>query len=322
MQRYKHIIYYSLIGIIILGLICTHIPSLEFLGTWVSPPIALLLGLLFALSMGNIAPKLNKTMSKYLLQYSVVGLGFGMNLYSSVAAGKDGMLFTIASVIGTMVIGWLLAKYIFKIDPKTGYLISSGTAICGGSAIAAVGPVIEAKSSQMSVALGVIFILNAIALFIFPPIGRALGMSQADFGLWAAIAIHDTSSVVGAGEAYGDEALKIATTVKLTRALWIVPLALFTSIIFKKKDQKIAIPHFILFFILAMLINTFLLGDYPVVGEVISKISKQCLNVALFFIGAGLSRDVLKSVGAKALLLGITLWVLITASTLMYIYWA
>lgn len=322
MQRYKHIIYYSLIGIIILGLICTHIPSLEFLGTWVSPPIALLLGLLFALSMGNIAPKLNKTMSKYLLQYSVVGLGFGMNLYSSVAAGKDGMLFTIASVIGTMVIGWLLAKYIFKIDPKTGYLISSGTAICGGSAIAAVGPVIEAKSSQMSVALGVIFILNAIALFIFPPIGRALGMSQADFGLWAAIAIHDTSSVVGAGEAYGDEALKIATTVKLTRALWIVPLALFTSIIFKKKDQKIAIPHFILFFILAMLINTFLLGDYPVVGEVISKISKQCLNVALFFIGAGLSRDVLKSVGAKALFLGITLWVLITASTLMYIYWA
>lgn len=322
MQRYKHIIYYSLIGIIVLGLICTHIPSLEFLGTWVSPPIALLLGLLFALSMGNIAPKLNKTMSKYLLQYSVVGLGFGMNLYSSVAAGKDGMLFTIASVIGTMVIGWLLAKYIFKIDPKTGYLISSGTAICGGSAIAAVGPVIEAKSSQMSVALGVIFILNAIALFIFPPIGRALGMSQADFGLWAAIAIHDTSSVVGAGEAYGDEALKIATTVKLTRALWIVPLALFTSIIFKKKDQKIAIPHFILFFILAMLINTFLLGDYPVVGEVISKISKQCLNVALFFIGAGLSRDVLKSVGAKALLLGITLWVLITASTLMYIYWA
>lgn len=205
MQRYKHIIYYSLIGIIVLGLICTHIPSLEFLGTWVSPPIALLLGLLFALSMGNIAPKLNKTMSKYLLQYSVVGLGFGMNLYSSVAAGKDGMLFTIASVIGTMVIGWLLAKYIFKIDPKTGYLISSGTAICGGSAIAAVGPVIEAKSSQMSVALGVIFILNAIALFIFPPIGRALGMSQSDFGLWAAIAIHDTSSVVGAGEAYGDE---------------------------------------------------------------------------------------------------------------------
>lgn len=320
MDRYKSIIYYSLIAIIILGLIFTHIPGLAFLGSWVSPPIVLLMGLLFALSFGNIAPKLNKAMSKYLLQYSVVGLGFGMNLYSSVAAGKEGMLFTIASVIGTMIIGWLLAKYVFKIDTKTGYLISSGTAICGGSAIAAVGPVVGAKSSQMSVALGVIFILNAVALFIFPPIGRALGMSQADFGLWAAIAIHDTSSVVGAGEAYGDEALRIATTIKLTRALWIVPLALLTSIIFKKKEQKIAVPTFILFFILAMLINTFLMGDYPQIGQVINKIAKQSLIVALFFIGAGLSRDVLKSVGAKALILGVTLWVLITASTLMYIY--
>lgn len=320
MKNYKEIIYYSLIGVLIFGLICTHIPAVASLGSWVSPPIALLLGLVFALSFGNIAPKLNKAMSKYLLQYSVVGLGFGMNLYSSVAAGKEGMVFTIISVIGTMLIGWLLGKYVFKIDTNTGYLISSGTAICGGSAIAAVGPVVGAKSGQMSVALGVIFTLNAIALFIFPPIGRAIGMSQQDFGLWAAIAIHDTSSVVGAGEAYGDVALQVATTVKLTRALWIVPLALVTSFIFKQKGQKIAVPRFILFFIGAMLINTFLLGDYPEFGQVVTKISKQCLNVSLFFIGAGLSRDVLKSVGTKALFLGVTLWILIATGTLCYIY--
>lgn len=320
MERYKHIIYYTLIAIVVLGLACTYIPGLERLGSWITPPVALLMGLVFALTFGNVNPKLNKSMSKYLLQYSVVGLGFGMNLYASLESGKEGMLFTIASVIGTMVLGWLLAKYVFKVDYKTGYLISSGTAICGGSAIAAVGPVVDAKSGQMSVALGVIFILNAVALFIFPPIGRAIGMSQADFGLWAAIAIHDTSSVVGAGEAYGDEALRIATTVKLTRALWIMPLALVTAWIFKKKDQRISVPKFIFFFILAMLINTFLLQDYPQFGKVVSSISKHGLNIALFFIGAGLSLDVLKSVGVKAMLLGVALWLIISLSTLAYIF--
>ncbi|MBR8702475.1 YeiH family protein [Porphyromonas levii] len=320
MERYKHIIYYTLIAIVVLGLACTYIPGLERLGSWITPPVALLMGLVIALTFGNVNPKLNKSMSKYLLQYSVVGLGFGMNLYASLESGKEGMLFTIASVIGTMVLGWLLAKYVFKVDYKTGYLISSGTAICGGSAIAAVGPVVDAKSGQMSVALGVIFILNAVALFIFPPIGRAIGMSQADFGLWAAIAIHDTSSVVGAGEAYGDEALRIATTVKLTRALWIMPLALVTAWIFKKKDQRISVPKFIFFFILAMLINTFLLQDYPQFGKVVSSISKHGLNIALFFIGAGLSLDVLKSVGVKAMLLGVALWLIISLSTLAYIF--
>lgn len=318
----KFFIYYSLLALLVIGLVCTNIPAVAYLGTWVSPPIALLFGLVFALLFGNIAPRLNKVMSKYLLQYSVVGLGFGMNLYSSIEAGKSGMLFTIVSVIGTMILGWVLGKYLFKIDGKTSYLISSGTAICGGSAIAAVGPVVGAKSSQMSIALGVIFILNAVALFIFPPIGRALRMSQADFGLWAAIAIHDTSSVVGAGGAFGEEALEIATTIKLTRALWIMPLALFTAIIFKKKDKRISVPHFIFFFILAMLINTFLLQDYPVVGATISKVAKQSLNVALFFIGAGLSLDVIKSVGLKAMLQGVLLWLIISISTLAYIYWS
>lgn len=320
MEKYKAIIYYTLIALIVSGFICTYIPDLEQLGTWVSPPIALLLGLLFALMFGNIYPKLNKAMSKYLLQYSVVGLGFGMNLYTSLESGKDGMLFTIISVIGTMLLGWLLAKHVFKLDPKIGYLISSGTAICGGSAIAAVGPVVDAKSGQMSVALGVVFILNAVALFMFPPVGQMMGMSQADFGLWAAIAIHDTSSVVGAGGAFGDEALKVATTIKLTRALWIMPLALVTAWIFKKKDQRIAVPIFIFFFILAMLVNTFLLQDYPQIGEVISQLSRHGLNAALFFIGAGLSLDVLKSVGVKSMLLGVSLWLIISLSTLAYIF--
>lgn len=315
----KSNIYYALIAIIVLTLVLANIPAVSYLGSWMKPPVALLLGLIFALSCGKVHPKLNKAMSKYLLQYSVVGLGFGMNLHSAVASGRDGMLFTIVSVIGTMILGWLIGRYVFKLDRNTRYLISSGTAICGGSAIAAVGPVVKARDGEMSVALGVVFILNAIALFIFPPIGHALGMSQADFGFWAAIAIHDTSSVVGAGGTYGAEALEIATTVKLTRALWIIPLALVTSLIFKSKEQRVSVPRFIIFFIIAMLINTYLLADYPQIGKVISGIAKHSLTLSLFFIGAGLSRDVLKSVGVKAMLLGVTLWILISVSTLTYI---
>lgn len=315
----KKAIYYGLIAIIAIALSLDFFPATERFVTWMAPPVALLLGLTYALTFGNVNPKLNKVMSKYLLQYSVVGLGFGMTLHSAVASGKEGMLFTIISVIGTMVLGWLIGKYIFKLDRDISYLISSGTAICGGSAIAAVGPVIKAQESQMSVALGVVFILNAIALFIFPPIGRALELTQSDFGFWAAIAIHDTSSVVGTGETYGPEALKVATTVKLTRALWIVPLTLITSLVFKSKEQKIAIPRFIIFFVIAILINTYLLGDYPEIGQTISLIAKQTITLSLFFIGAGLSRDVLKSVGLKALLLGVSLWLIISVSTLLYI---
>lgn len=315
----KTYIYYSLIAIVIIALALNYIPAVSHLGSWMQPPIALLLGLLFALTFGRVHPKFNKAMSRYLLQYSVVGLGFGMNLYSAVASGKDGMLFTIVSVVGTMVLGWLIGRYLFRLDRNTSYLISAGTAICGGSAIAAVGPVIRAEEGQMSVALGVVFILNAVALFIFPLIGKTLGMSQGDFGIWAAIAIHDTSSVVGAGGTYGPEALEVATTVKLTRALWIIPLALITSLIFKNKEQKVTIPLFIVLFAVAMLINTYLLGGFPRVGKTISGIARHSLTLSLFFIGAGLSRDVLRSVGPKALLLGITLWVTISISSLSYI---
>ena len=226
MKKYTKQVYIALVVAISLLLLIDYLPNVD---SYVSPPIALFLGLLFALLFGQAYPKFNKKVSKKLLQYSVVGLGFGMNLQASLQSGKEGMAFTIVSVVGTMLIGWLIGRKLLKVERDTSYLISSGTAICGGSAIAAVGPVLKAKDTEMSVALGTVFILNAIALFVFPIIGHALDMTQQQFGMWAAIAIHDTSSVVGAGAAYGEEALQVATTIKLTRALWIIPLALATS---------------------------------------------------------------------------------------------
>ncbi|WP_418816094.1 YeiH family protein, partial [Phocaeicola sp.] len=310
---------------IIITNIFTYIPGMHAYSAWVTPPVALFLGLSFALLCGQAHPKFNKKISKYLLQYSVVGLGFGMNLQASLASGKEGMEFTVISVVGTLLIGWVIGRKFLKVDRDTSYLISSGTAICGGSAIAAVGPVLKAKDSEMSVALGTIFILNAIALFIFPVIGHALNMSQHEFGTWAAIAIHDTSSVVGAGAAYGEEALRVATTIKLTRALWIIPLAIATSFIFKSKGQKISIPWFIFFFVLAMIVNTYVLNlseTGVLIGAGINSIARKALTITLFFIGASLSRDVLKAVGIKPLVQGILLWVVISVSTLAYIYWS
>jgi uncharacterized integral membrane protein (TIGR00698 family) len=230
------------------------------------------------------------------------------------------MEFTIISVVGTLAIGWFIGRKMLGVDQRTSYLISSGTAICGGSAIAAVGPVIKANDSEMSVSLATIFILNAIALFIFPVIGHALGMSQHDFGTWAAIAIHDTSSVVGAGAAYGEEALQVATTIKLTRALWIIPVAFATSFIFKSKGQKVSIPWFIFYFVLAMIVNTYLLADYPQIGSFINGLARKSLTVTMFFIGASLSVDVLRTVGVKPLIQGVLLWIVISFATLGYIF--
>ena len=285
---------------------------------WISPPIALFLGLAFALTLGSPFPVFNKKASKYLLQIAVIGLGFGMNLHESLKAGTDGILFTIISVVSVIIIGILVGKF-YKVDKVTSYLISSGTAICGGSAIAAVGPIVRADESQMSVSLATVFVLNAIALFIFPTIGHWLNLSQIQFGTWAAIAIHDTSSVVGAGSAYGEEALKVATTVKLTRALWIIPLSIFTTFYFKSKGDKLYIPWFILFFIIAMLINTYLNIPTKVTSSIVA-VSRQCLTLTLFFIGAGLSRNTLKNVGSKPLLLGISLWIFIGLVSLAFIY--
>lgn len=276
---------------------------------FISPAVALFLGLAFALTVGQPFPKFSKKTSKYLLQFSVVGLGFGMNLYESLRTGKEGMAFTVISVAGVLLLGIYLGKKLMM-DRKTAYLISAGTAICGGSAIAAVAPVVKANDNEMSMSLGTIFILNAIALFIFPPIGHWLGLTQEQFGMWAAIAIHDTSSVVGAGAAYGEGALEIATMVKLTRALWIIPVTIVTMFIFKQKGAKISIPWFIFFFILAMVANTFL--PIPeVVGSSIVWLAKKGLTVTLFLIGAGLSRGVIKQVGFRPMAQGIMLWIFI-----------
>ncbi|MDY5638524.1 MAG: putative sulfate exporter family transporter [Parabacteroides sp.] len=281
---------------------------------FVTPAIALFAGLAFALTAGQPYPKFSKKTSKYLLQFSVVGLGFGMNLYASLQSGKEGMLFTIVSVFAVLALGIWLGKRLL-IDRKTSYLIAAGTAICGGSAIAAVGPVVKADDNQMSMSLGTIFILNAIALFIFPPIGHLLGLTQEQFGLWAAIAIHDTSSVVGAGAAYGETALEIATMVKLTRALWIIPITILTMFLFKQKGAKITIPWFILFFILAMVANTFLSLPEALTRSVVWA-AKQGLTLTLFLIGAGLSRQVIRQVVIRPMVQGILLWIFIGAISL------
>ena len=257
----------------------------------------------------------------------MVGLGFGMNLQKSLQSGADGMLFTVVSVIGVMVIGVMLGRYM-RIQEKTSYLISAGTAICGGSAIAAVGGVIKANENEMAVSLGVIFILNAIALFIFPPMGHFLGLSQEQFGTWAAIAIHDTSSVVGAGDAYGPVACELATLIKCTRALWIIPLAFVTMWVFRKQPSgegkaKISIPWFILLFVLAMVINTYTPAGAaetlrPVYDGIV-VVAKQALIAVLFAIGASLSIGVIRSVGVKPLIQAITLWVAIGATSLFVV---
>jgi len=312
-------IYVAVLAVMTVCLLLGYVPGMSAFASWVTPPVALFLGLVFALLCGQAYPKFNKKVSKKLLQYSVVGLGFGMNLHASLASGKEGMMFTIISVVGTMVIGMFIGRKLLKMNRDTSYLISSGTAICGGSAIAAVGPVIKAKDSDMSVALATIFILNAIALFIFPVFGQWLGLSQQEFGTWAAIAIHDTSSVVGAGAAYGEEALQVATTIKLTRALWIIPLALATSFIFKGDGKKVSIPWFILWFIVAILLNTYLLDAVPEVGKAIAGLARKGLIITMFFIGASLSTDVLKSVGVKPLVQGVLLWLVISVAALLYI---
>lgn len=298
----------------------------------ITAPTALFLGLVFALVFGTPFPKFNKKLSKYLLQASVVGLGFGMNLEQSLKSGADGMLFTIISVVVVMVAGVWLGK-VLKINDKASYLISSGTAICGGSAIAAVGGVLKANEKNMAVSLGVIFILNAIALFIFPPLGHLFDMSQQQFGTWAAIAIHDTSSVVGAGAAFdqayfpgSNTACDLATLIKCTRALWIIPLAFFTMWYFRKDIKggegkaKVSIPWFILLFVLAMIINTYTPASAGFLKEslypALVAIAKQALVAVLFAIGASLSLKVIREVGAKPLIQAILLWIIIGVSSL------
>lgn len=287
--------------------------------------MALLAGIVYAFVFGGPAfPKFAKKTQKYLLQACVVGLGFGMNLQEALQSGKEGMLFTVVSVATVMVLGFLVGK-LLKVDSKTSYLISSGTAICGGSAIAAVSPVVEADDKQMSVSLGTIFVLNAIALLVFPPLGHFFNMSDVQFGEWSAIAIHDTSSVVGAAAAYSDKSLEVAAMIKCTRALWILPLALVTMLFFRKNKGKgkfNVIPWFIFLFAIAMVLNTYLfpmLGVPAEIGKYIVLVAKRGFAITLFLIGTGLSAKTLKSCGARPFVQGVTLWFAIAAISLLVI---
>ena len=279
---------------------------------WCSPPIALALGLVLALTIGH--PFRTAKITKILLQISVVGLGFGMNVQKVMEAGRAGFVFTLATIGGTLLLGWWIGR-LMRVDRGTAHLIASGTAICGGSAIAAVGPVIDASDEEMSVALGTVFILNSVALFAFPPIGAALQLTQTQFGVWSAIAIHDTSSVVGAASSYGVEALQVATTVKLARALWIVPLALGTAFAFRRRTAKVALPWFILFFVVAAFVRTAVPEQAPV-WDFLVRVARVGLTVTLFLIGASLSRRSLAAVGVRPLILGVVLWLLISMAGL------
>jgi uncharacterized integral membrane protein (TIGR00698 family) len=284
---------------------------------FVSPPIALAIGIAAALLLGKPFPEYRGKATKILLQISVVGLGFGMNLGAVLEAGKDGILFTIVTIFGTLILGYFLGK-LLGVEMKTSHLISCGTAICGGSAIAAVAPVIDADEDQISVSLGTVFILNSIALFIFPLLGLAFHLTQHQFGIWSAIAIHDTSSVVGAAAKFGEEALQVATTVKLARALWIAPIAMLTSWWFAEKKARFYIPLFIIFFLLASVARTYVPLPETFYATLV-EIAKKGLTVTLFLIGSSLSFGTIKAVGVKPLLQGVILWIVISIISLFAI---
>lgn len=284
---------------------------------YVSSPVALVGGFLFSYFLGHPFLALNSKAVNWLLKIAVVGLGFGMNLKETLAAGQDGFILTVFSISITLILGYFLGR-LLKMNRKSSHLISSGTAICGGSAIAAVAPVINASEKDISISLGVIFLLNSIALIVFPPLGHLFGLSQHQFGLWCAIAIHDTSSVVGAAYTFGEEALKVATTVKLARALWIIPLSILSVFLFKGKGKSVKIPYFIFLFILAIIMNSYLAIPSVITGS-ITSISKSLLVLTLFLIGAGLSLDKIKSAGWKPMILGVSLWIFISISSILAI---
>ena len=290
---------------------------------WASPPVTLALGLAMALTLGNPYPDQSRQTAKYLLQGCVVLLGFGMNLAIVLKAGVNGTSLAAGSIGLTFALGYWL-KGLLRINPTTSALISAGTAICGGSAIAAVGSVLGAAEGEMTVAMGTVFVLNAVALFVFPPIGHALGLSQTQFGTWAGIAIHDISSVVGAASHYGLSALQTATAVKLSRALWIVPVSLIAALTFRRSrgpeqtTGKLQIPWFIGLFLLASVACT-LLTRVAAAAPSLTHLATVGLTLTLFLIGAGLSREMLRAVGWKPLAQGVALWLAISAGSLWLI---
>jgi uncharacterized integral membrane protein (TIGR00698 family) len=288
---------------------------LSFTGL-VSPPLALTLGILFGLSFPHPYINESRGIARTLLQVSVVALGFGMNLHEVLKAGRSGFLYTALGIAFALLLGLALGKFL-RVGGNPSFLITAGTAICGGSAIAAVGPILQADGEEMAVSLGTVFILNSVALLIFPAIGGALHLSQTQFGLWAALAIHDTSSVVGATAKYGAQSLVIGTTVKLARALWIVPLALVTAAI-KHNRSRIQFPWFILFFLLAAVINTYA-SAFSRVTPSLFVLGRLGLTATLFLIGSGISRATLKEVGWRPLLQGVLLWLVVGLTSLYFI---
>jgi uncharacterized integral membrane protein (TIGR00698 family) len=284
---------------------------------YLSPPLALATGLTFGLIFDHPYAKQSTVLSRILLQASVVGLGFGMNLHDVIRAGRSGFVYTLFSIAFAMGAGILLGR-VLGVAKEPAYLISTGTAICGGSAIAAVGPITGATDEEMAVSLGTVFVLNSVALLTFPAIGTALRLTQTQFGLWAALAIHDTSSVVGAAAKHGATALQVGTTVKLARALWIVPLALGTALV-KHAKPKVQWPWFIAFFCLAAVCNTYLPAGHGAY-IVLSKLARLGLTATLYLIGTGLSVGTLKQVGHRPLIQGVLLWLLISVVSLGLIY--
>lgn len=282
----------------------------------VSPPLALVIGLVYGVGFQGADSFVAKDLSKFLLQASVVGLGFGMNLHEVIRVGRSGFVYTAVGISLSMIIGLTLGR-LLQVDAGSSLLISVGTAICGGSAIAAVGPIAQASEEQMAVSLGTIFILNSIALLTFPLIGWALHLTQTQFGLWAALAIHDTSSVVGAAEKYGSVALVIGMTVKLARALWIVPVSIATAVV-KRSNSRIQWPWFILFFCLAAMANTYV-PAFSHVYSVCDRLGKIGLSATLYLIGAGLSKKTLQQVGFRPLVQGVALWAVVAVSSLLMI---
>lgn len=295
----------------VVGLLC--------LAPFISSGAALFLGVALALIFGNPFLDLTRKFTHRLLAISVVGMGFGMDLAVIGKVGAQGIGYTIVGIFVTLTLGYFLGK-ILRTDRNVSILVSVGTAICGGSAIAAVAPVIRAKSHEVSVALGTVFVLNAVALFLFPPLGHFFEMTQTQFGLWSALAIHDTSSVVGASLQYGPEALQIGTTVKLARALWIVPIAFAIGLVVSRKEEAGAAgkgkkPWFILGFILAAALVTWVPVLQPA-GHVVETVAKRLLVLTLFLIGSGLTRETLRSVGARPFFQGVLLWIFAASATL------
>jgi len=283
---------------------------------WATPPLALLAGLVFGAIAIHPYKEQSHKFSKVLLQTAVVGLGFGMDLHQVLHAGRSGFIYTAVGIGFAMSMGTLMGKLV-AVRPRPAFLISTGTAICGGSAIAAMGPITGATEDEMSVSLGTVFVLNSIALLTFPSIGLWLKLSQTQFGLWAALAIHDTSSVVGASAKYGAVALAVGTTVKLARALWIVPLSVGTAA-FKGSKTRIQWPWFIGFFCLAAVANTYLFPGAPAY-HVLSSAGKVMLVITLFLIGASLSPATVRKVGPRPLLQGVLLWIVVAVASLLAI---